>query len=148
MKTPRAQAEMLIRRKVSEVFAAFVEPEKLAQFWLKAASGPLKKQARVEWEFLVPGARETVEVTGFEKNRRIVLKWSDGVSVDLRFHKYAASATRVEVSCSGFRGRAAVEHAIDATQGFAIVLCDLKSLLETGRSGHMVRDKAALIAAE
>ncbi|MEP7276850.1 MAG: hypothetical protein ABI812_10875, partial [Betaproteobacteria bacterium] len=34
-----------------------------------------------------------------------------------------------------------------ATEGFTIVLCDLKCLLETGQSGNMVRDKAALISA-
>ena len=41
----------------------------------------------------------------------------------------------------------AVSEAVSTTEGFAIVLCDLKSLLETGRSGRMVRDKAVLIAA-
>ena len=33
-------------------------------------------------------------------------------------------------------------------EGFTIVLCDLKALLETGASAGMVRDKARLIAAE
>ena len=41
----------------------------------------------------------------------------------------------------------AVAEAVATTEGFAIVLCDLKSLLETGKSGGMVRDKAVLIAA-
>lgn len=147
MKSPLAHADMLVRCKVSDVFAAFVEPGKLSRFWLKAASGPLKNKACVEWEFMVPGARETVNVTHFQKNRRIAITWSDGISVDLHFRKHPSSATHVEVSCGGFRGKAAVEKAIEATQGFAIVLCDLKALLETGKSGNMVRDKAALIAA-
>lgn len=34
--------------------------------------------------------------------------------------------------------------AVDATEGFPIALCDLKCLLETGRSGKTVRDKASL----
>ena len=38
--------------------------------------------------------------------------------------------------------------AVNATEGFTIVACDLKSLLETGRSGNMARDKAVLISAE
>lgn len=33
-----------------------------------------------------------------------------------------------------------------ATEGFSIVLCDLKTLLESGRSAGLVRDKARLIA--
>ena len=36
--------------------------------------------------------------------------------------------------------------AVNATEGFSIVLCELKILLETGRPGQLVRDKAALIA--
>ena len=36
---------------------------------------------------------------------------------------------------------------VATTEGFAIVLCDPKSLRETGKSGGMVRDKAVLIAA-
>jgi hypothetical protein len=35
---------------------------------------------------------------------------------------------------------------VPTTEGFAIVLCDFKSLLETGTSAGMVRDKALLIA--
>ena len=40
-----------------------------------------------------------------------------------------------------------MSEAVSTTEGFAIVLCNLKSLLETGKSGGMVRDKAVLIAA-
>jgi hypothetical protein len=52
----------------------------------------------------------------------------------------------VEVVVSGFSGKDSMAQAVNATKGFAIVLCDLKSLLETGKSGGMVRDKALLIA--
>ena len=37
--------------------------------------------------------------------------------------------------------------ATGTVEGFAIVLCDLKTLLETGESANLVRDKAALIVA-
>lgn len=39
-----------------------------------------------------------------------------------------------------------MEQAVNATEGFSIVLCDLKTFLETGRSANLVRDKAKLIA--
>jgi len=32
--------------------------------------------------------------------------------------------------------------------GFKVVLCDLKTLLESGTSHHLTRDEAMLIAAE
>ena len=38
-----------------------------------------------------------------------------------------------------------VAQAANLAEGFAIVLCDLKTLLESGRSANLVRDKAELI---
>ena len=48
---------------------------------------------------------------------------------------------------SGFEGADALRQATGTVEGFAIVLCDLKTLLETGESANLVRDKAALIIA-
>lgn len=55
--------------------------------------------------------------------------------------------TKLKVENAGFKGdaRQAIEAALEATQGFTIVLCDLKTLLEQGVSANLVRDKAALI---
>jgi uncharacterized protein YndB with AHSA1/START domain len=142
-----ARAEMLIRRPVAEVFAAFVDPETITKFWLEATSGPLALGARVEWRFMVPGATETVTVTGFHPPHRIEFDWSDGISVVIRFQDQGIRATRVSVEVSGFgKSRDAFGKAMNATEGFSIVLCDLKTLLESGRSASLVRDKAQLIA--
>jgi uncharacterized protein YndB with AHSA1/START domain len=146
MNMPTARAEMLVRCAPADAFDAFVDPQRIRQFWLRDTSGPLAPHARVEWDFMVPGARDTVAVTGFEANRRIAFDWSDGQLVDMRFHAHGVDATRIAITVSGFVGDDAAAQAIDATEGFAIVLCDLKSLLETGASGGMVRDKALLIA--
>ena len=95
----------------------------------------------------MPGATETVEVTRFIEGAQISFVFSDGKTVALRFHAKGRSSTTVDVQVKGFKGRKAVAEAVATTEGFAIVLCDLKSLLETGKSGGMVRDKAVLIAA-
>jgi hypothetical protein len=39
----------------------------------------------------------------------------------------------------------AADQIVDATEGFSIVLCDLKTLLETEHSANPVRDKVELI---
>jgi uncharacterized protein YndB with AHSA1/START domain len=142
-----ARSEMLIRSPVLSVFNAFVQPALLKKFWLKRASAPLGVGAKVDWEFRVPGATETVEVTRFVEGEEISFVWSDGKAVTLRFSAKGKSSTKVEVRVEGFKGGKAAAEAVSTTEGFAIVLCDLKSLLETGQSGNMVRDKAALIAA-
>jgi uncharacterized protein YndB with AHSA1/START domain len=138
-------ASMLIRRGPAEVFDAFADPETLCRFWLDAASGPLAPGAQVEWRFKVPGISDTVTVTRFERPRRLSLRLSDGVEADLRFEFHDGDATRVAVTSTGFPEDDLLACATGAVEGFSIVLCDLKTLLETGRSANLVRDKAELI---
>ena len=142
-----AKATMLIRCSVAEAFDAFVDPKKITQFWLDATSGPLAEGAKVHWTFMVPGARETVTVTEFHAQRRIGFEWSDGVKVAIAFQEHGKEGVRVSVEATGFTADGGIEQLVNATEGFSIVLCDLKTLLESGRSANLVRDKAALIAA-
>jgi uncharacterized protein YndB with AHSA1/START domain len=139
-----ARASMFIRRPVAEVFDAFVNPETITKFWLETTTGPLAKGAQVRWHFMVPGATETVTVIAFEDQRRIAFDWSDGHSVDIGFAAHGDDFTRLGIEVTGFENEDA---AVNATEGFSIVLCDLKTLLESGRSANLVRDKAKLIAA-
>jgi len=138
---------MLIRRPPGEVFAAFVNPQTLRKFWLSNASGPLAPGARVQWDFMVPGASERVSVTRFEAPRQLAFDWSAGIHVDMSFELFGEGATRVAIVVSGIRGPDAMAKATGTAEGFSIVLCDLKTLLETGESAHLVRDKAELIIA-
>lgn len=139
----QAKAEMPIRSSATQAFDAFVEPGTLAKFWLAKSSAPLAPDARVRWDFMVPGASETVAVTAFERPGHLAFDWSDAVHVDMHFAGAADGSVVVSVVASGFRS---VEEAVGATEGFSIVLCDLKTLMETGQSANLVRDKAALIA--
>ena len=93
---------------------------------------------------MVPGATETVTVTAFEDKKRIAFDWSDGNRVNMAFEARGNGATHLSVEVTGLEDEGAVGN---ATEGFSIVLCDLKTLLESGRSANLVRDKAELIAA-
>jgi len=106
-----ARAEMLIRSPASAVFSALVRPASLKKFWLKQASAALSKGAKVDWEFRVPGATETVEVTRFVEGEAISFVWSGGKSVELRFRPVGRSSSVVEVRVRGSRGRGAVSEA-------------------------------------
>jgi uncharacterized protein YndB with AHSA1/START domain len=144
MDSPAVHASMLIRRPAGEVFAAFVNPQTLRKFWLKDATGPLGPGARVKWEFLVPGAAADVVVTQFEAPHRLGFDWPD-MHVDMTFENIEKTVTRVEVAVSKLGAIDVLATATDTIEGFAIVLCDLKTLLETGESAGLVRDKAELI---
>ena len=145
MKQEPVSASMLIRRPPGEVFAAFVNPMSLRKFWLSDASGPLAPGARVRWKFMVPGAEDDVIVRRFEAPERLAFDWSDGSHVDMSFDLVESGVTKVTVRVSGFSGDGILEQVAGTIEGFSIVLCDLKTLLESGTSANLVRDKAELI---
>lgn len=145
MHHPTIHISMLIRRGPAEIFDAFVNPETLCRFWLDAASGPLAPGAEVTWQFKVPGVSDTVTVTAFEWPRRLAWRFSNGMEVELNCEFHDGDATRVIVACSRISGDDLLAQATNNVEGFTIVLCDLKTLLETGRSANLVRDKAELI---
>ncbi len=141
------RATMLIRRPPGEVFAAFVNPQTLRKFWLRDASGPLGPGARVEWHFMVAGASAKVFVTAFEAPRRIAFTWDGGLHVELTFESFDDGATRLAVAVGGLDPAHLLTQATNLVEGFSIVFCDLKTLLESGTSANLVRDKALLIEA-
>jgi len=138
-------ATMLIRRPPGEVFAAFVNPQTLRKFWLRDASGPLGPKARVEWHFMVAGASAGVVVTAFESPRRIAFTWDGQMQVELTFEPFVDGGTRLAAAVSGLDPKQLLSQATNVVEGFSIVFCDLKTLLEKGESANLVRDKAALI---
>jgi uncharacterized protein YndB with AHSA1/START domain len=147
MEMAPVHASMLIQRPPGEVFAAFVNPQQLRKFWLSDASGPLGPRARVQWSFMVPGAIARVVVTRFESPHYLAFDWDDELHVAMAFEAFGDGGTRASVEISGFSGADALHQATNTVEGFAIVLCDLKTLLETGESAGLVRAKAELIIA-
>jgi uncharacterized protein YndB with AHSA1/START domain len=147
MKPPIAKIELLIRRPAADAYRAFVEPEMLTQFWLARASQALAPQSRARWEFLVAGAAATLEVRSMIKNRQIATAWDDDTTIDFTFKELEPELTSVCVTQAGFSGspEEVVAKALDATQGFTLVLCELKALLEQNVSLNAVRDKARSI---
>ena len=141
-----ARVKMLIRRPAIEVFNAFVQPDLITKFWLKGTTGALGQGAQVEWQFMVPGATERVHVTAFDEPQRIAFAWSEGgLGVDMKFFEEQKGITVVSVEVRGFESEGGTDQVVNATEGFSIVLCDLKVLLESGHSASLVKDKAELI---
>ena len=143
---PRARVSIIINAAPADIFAAFVEPSKLAGFWLSSSTAPLSVGVPVQWNFMVPGAETETTATKLEPSRGIGWNWSDGTTVDVELVKLEGG-TAVTVTNAGFQGNPdeIVDAALNATEGFAFVLADLKTMLETGASAHIVRDKARLI---
>lgn len=143
----RTRVSMLIDAPAADITRAFVEPDWLTRFWLSSASGKLKVGQAVTWEFMVPGATAEVTATKIVPGEEVSWRWEDGnVTVSL---EPVGTSTAVTVVHEGYPGSRdeQVNSALDGTEGFAIVLCDLKTLLESGTSAGLTRAKAKLIEA-
>lgn len=133
---PVAEAAMLIRRPVAEVFEAFVDPAVTTKFWFSKGSARLEPGARVRWDWEMYGAGSWMNVQAVAPNRRILITWDedDPTTVEWLFEPRGEGATLVSVTNSGFSGSPAevIAKALDSTGGFALVLAGAKVWLEHG----------------
>ena len=137
---------MFIEAPPELVYDAFVEPDQLTKFWLSKAEGPLAIGQAVHWNFLVEGAEADTVATSMERGKRLAWTWKDDSKVQIDFDAID-DGTAVTLVNDGFpkEGKELVEAALNATEGFAIVLSDLTTLLEAGRSAGITKAKAKLI---
>jgi uncharacterized protein YndB with AHSA1/START domain len=143
MNAPIVKAEMLIRKPPAEVFNAFVDPAVTTKFWFTKSSGKLEAGKRVRWDWEMYGVGDDVDVKAMEPNKRIVFEWSfpNSTIVEMVFVAHA-KGTMMRITNSGFRGDDVIAQALDATQGWNIVLCASKAWLEHGIELNAVEDKA------
>jgi uncharacterized protein YndB with AHSA1/START domain len=144
---PIARAQMLIRRPVAEVFAAFVDPAITTQFWFTKSSGRLEAGKEVVWEWEMYGAAASVRVKAIEPNRRILIEWQGGdawTTVEWIFTARPDNTTFVQITNAGFAGDgdAVVAQALDSTGGFTFLLAGLKALLEHNIRLNLTADHA------
>jgi uncharacterized protein YndB with AHSA1/START domain len=130
-----------ILRPVSEVFDAVVDPRKMSQYFISAASGPLKV-GKVEWEFADVGAKVSIDVLAVEENRKIVLESSalgSPIRTTIQFAPDGPDATVVTVNESKFPlTEEGVKLALSQNAGWTYTLCGLKAYVQFGinlRSG-------------
>lgn len=143
---PVMTVEMLIRKPVSDVFEAFVNPDITTRFWFTKSSGKLSPGAEVEWSWEMYGVSALVRVKAVEENQRIWIEWGDQgamTDVEWRFTPQPNGTTYVSISNWGFQGNGdeIVAQALDSKEGFTIVLAGMKALLEHGVSLNLVADK-------
>jgi uncharacterized protein YndB with AHSA1/START domain len=143
---PVAKAEMLIRRPVAEVFAAFTDPAITSKFWFSKGSDRLATGKEVEWSWEMYGFSVPVKVLAIEENRRILVEWPGDpapTTIEWSFTARPDDTTFVTTKNTGFQGEPAamLQQAIDATEGFTFVLAGAKAWLEHGIQLNLVADR-------
>jgi uncharacterized protein YndB with AHSA1/START domain len=143
---PVAKTEMLIRKPVDEVFAAFADPAVTSRFWFTKGSGPLAPGARVQWNWEMYGFSTQATVLEFVQNDVIRVEWSAGeqaTTIEWRFTGRPDGTTFVSVTNDGFQGTGdeRVAQALGSVEGFTFVLAGAKALLEHGIELNLVADR-------
>ncbi len=141
--TPVVKTQMLIRKPVSEVFAAFIDPSITTRFWFTRSSGRLVPGMDVRWDWEMYGVSTQVMVKEVEENHRILIEWDDPpCPVEWQFEPQGEQATLVRIFNWGFRGSEddVLAQALDAMGGFTMVLAGLKAFLEYGLELNLIAD--------
>lgn len=142
--TPTAEAGMLIRRPVAEVFEAIVDPAVTTKFWFTHGSGRLDSGKQVRWEWRMYDVSTTVDVSEIVKDKKIVMQWSEPpTTVVWTFTEMPGDATFIEVRNFGFAGNGddQVREAIGSTGGFTLVLAGAKAWLEQDLTLGLIGDR-------
>lgn len=144
--TSYAEAAMLIRKPISEVFEAFINPEITTKFWFSKSSGKLQEGKSVDWIWEMYGNHTvTVKVLVIKANEAIVIQWGDDEKAiaEWEFNDLGESKTFVTITYNGIQGSTEEMCAQirDITEGFSLVLAGLKACLEHNIQLNLVVDR-------
>ena len=142
--SPAVKAQMLIRKPVSKVFGAFIDPEITKNFWFTKSSGKLETGKMVKWEWEMYNVSTNVVVKEIVQDKMISIDWSDPVTaVDFNFEDLGDGTTYVVIYNYGFEleGEALISMVNDSTGGFTTVLDGLKAYLEHNINLNLIADK-------
>lgn len=140
-----AYAAMLIRKPVSEVFEAIVNPDITTKFWFTKSTRRIEKGKELTWTWEMYDASTNVTVLELEQNKRILLEWGEPeerTQVEWLFTE-KNGGTFLEITDSGYSGtdEELTTKIADSTGGFSLVTAGLKAYLEHGIQLGLVGDR-------
>lgn len=143
-KNPVVEVQMKIRKPVSEVFQAFIDPEITANFWFTKSSGKLEVGKTVTWEWEMYAISTSVLTKEIQKDKLISTEWgSPATTVDYIFQSLSDGSTYLTIKNYGFdlEGEELISAIKDNTGGFTTVIDGLKAYLEHGIRLNLIGDK-------
>ncbi len=141
---PAVETQMLIRKPVSEVFQAFIDPAITINFWFTKSSGKLEEGKAVKWEWEMYGVSTHVLTKKIIPNKLISTEWGEPVTtVDYEFTALTDETTYVVIKNYGFKetGDDLLQAIRDNTGGFTTVLDGMKAYLEHNLKLNLIGDK-------
>lgn len=138
------ECQMMIRKPISDVFEAFVNPDITTNFWFTKSTGRLEQGKRVTWYWEMYNVSSEVDIKVVEHNTLITIDWGEPkTSVDFKFSAIKADETLVIISAGGYTQTGEDLYAVinDNTGGFTTVLDGCKAYLEHGINLNLIADK-------
>ncbi len=137
---------MLIRKPISEVFEAFINPEITTNFWFTKSSGRMETGKQITWTWEMYNVSAQVNIKEVHENKRILVEWGDPgamTKVEWIFTPYENDTTYVSITNFGFAGNDddVIAQALDSTGGFTTVLDGAKAWLEHKINLNLILDK-------
>ncbi|WP_026564045.1 SRPBCC family protein [Bacillus sp. UNC41MFS5] len=125
-----------IMKPANEVFEAFVDPEKIKNFWFSSAAKWEQGQT-VSLRYEEYNAEVDIEVIEVLLNKKIVYRWGtdgEGNIVTISLEELDSSSTIIEITEEGFRedDDELMSNLLDNKEGWVFMLTCLKGYLEFG----------------
>lgn len=152
LKHPIVTSKMLIRKPISEVFEAMVNPDITSKFWFTKSSGPVEPGKSLEWEWGQFGVSDTVDILEVRSNEYISLEWKLGdlkTKVEMFFEPHSNTSTLFKVTESGFwdsppaqdeKLEEKINLMLGQNGGWNLVLCNMKAWLEHELDLNLIAD--------
>ena len=141
---PIVETQMMIRKPVSQVFQAFIDPAITTKFWFTKSSGQLEVGKTIKWEWEMYNVSSDVFVREIIIDKKISTEWGDPkTTVDYELTELTEDTTYVVIKNYGFNktGDDLIQAIKDSTGGFTTVLDGLKAYLEHDLQLNLVADK-------
>ncbi|WP_409290022.1 SRPBCC family protein [Peribacillus sp. SCS-37] len=126
-----------ILKPTNEVFEAFVDPQKIGNFWFSSSSERWEQGKIITVKYEEYNAQLDIKVLEIEKNRKIVYEWGaigEGNIVTILLEELDNSSTIIEVIEEGFKDNdeELISQLLDNKEGWVFMLSCLKGYLELG----------------
>lgn len=126
-----------ILKPANEVFEAFAEPEKMANYWFSSGTGRVEQGKTITWRYEEYNAEVLIHVLEIEENEKIVFSWGEEgqeTIVTITLEKLDESSTKIEITESGFKedDPDLVDKLVGQKGGWVYMLTCLKGYLENG----------------
>lgn len=140
-----AETAMLIRKSISEVFNAFIDPQITTKFWFTQSTGKLEEGKSIDWTWSMFNHTVKIHVLSIQTNEKISIQWGDDQDalVHWKFESFGANKTFITITNEGLKGNSleVMAQIRDATGGFSWVLAEAKAYLEYNIQLNLIADR-------